>query len=1156
MKKIFTFLVLLLFTQASVSVFASPPTVTGSNIKFSDLDGNKFSTNFTTGNGVYRIIVMKEGSPVTGLPLNGREYTSNSNFGTAGTEFTEPGEFVVASKTSWNSFTFQNLKPGTTYHLAVFEYNGTGTNAEYLMLPLTGSVSTITAPTTQATFTTSTAIGNAITLNFTKGNGSGRLILARKGAPVNASPVDLTYYYGEENFGSGTKINTDNYIVYRTNGTSGTVKNLEPNTTYHFSIFEYNGNTSPVFLNPAATTSFVTHTGPTVASSSIGLNYVEGNSFRLACTQGNGSRRLFIMSKNGPVTATPVNGINYTANKVFGTAGTEIAPGEFVVAAITGNSVDVTNLEGNTLYYFRIYDYDIDNAGNTYYLTSSSAIKTGSTALIPTTIGSNLRLTNLTGSSASIGLTHGNGTYRMVIVKEGSPVGAVPSDYLTYAGNANFGSGTQITPGNYVTHGLINGNPFTINNLKPGITYHVAIFEFNGNSAPVYSRTAATFSFSIPVEPTACATAPWTTFTEGSSFRLVWTNGNGAKRIIIARKGSAVTTMPVDGTIYTASQNVGEGSALSADEFVVYDGSYYSVDLKQMDISSTYHFAVVEYNLGADGKPDYLTSCWLPASASTATWPTTQTTIQSVTGIQANQVTINFTKGNGTSRLFIMREGAAVNVEPQDLIKYTYNTNFGTASTHISDGNYVVISSNGTGSSPVYNLKPLTTYYVSAFEFNGSTEPAYLRGVLSTFSFTTIDIPGATVPTTPSLNPIFTGVDGNKLTFKWTNGNGEKRIVVMKKDSPVSFVPASTTSYTANAAFGTGTNLGDNEYAVYNGIGSTVDITNLQPASTYHFAVFEYNGSGSLIRYLTSSTLTANSATAMSPSVNSHDINATTTVNSLALSWQNGNGSGRIVVMKEGSAITATPFNLSVYPANAVFTNGSQLAAGEYVVYAGTGNSVTITGLSQKTYHYSVFEYNGIAAPVYNTTALTGSASVGSTLPVNLEYFVAKEKDGKVVLDWATSQEINNDHFVVERSKDGSNFQSINIIRGAGNSNAKQEYSYTDDVIDNAEKVYYRLQQVDIDGKHTYSKIVVVNIWQSKNAINVYPNPVQDHFTIKLPAGITQATVILYNNNGAALITQKINTAKQFDVRHLPNGVYYISVQYADKKYRHTLIKH
>ena len=294
----------------------------------------------------------------------------------------------------------------------------------------------------------------------------------------------------------------------------------------------------------------------------------------------------------------------------------------------------------------------------------------------------------------------------------------------------------------------------------------------------------------------------------------------------------------------------------------------------------------------------------------------------------------------------------------------------------------------------------------------------------------------------------------------------------------------------------------------------------------------------------------------MSPSVNSHDINATTTVNSLALSWQNGNGSGRIVVMKEGSAITATPFNLSVYPANAVFTNGSQLAAGEYVVYAGTGNSVTITGLSQKTYHYSVFEYNGIAAPVYNTTALTGSASVGSTLPVNLEYFVAKEKDGKVVLDWATSQEINNDHFVVERSKDGSNFQSINIIRGAGNSNAKQEYSYTDDVIDNAEKVYYRLQQVDIDGKHTYSKIVVVNIWQSKNAINVYPNPVQDHFTIKLPAGITQATVILYNNNGAALITQKINTAKQFDVKHLPNGVYYISVQYGDKKYRHTLIKH
>lgn len=48
----------------------------------------------------------------------------------------------------------------------------------------------------------------------------------------------------------------------------------------------------------------------------------------------------------------------------------------------------------------------------------------------------------------------------------------------------------------------------------------------------------------------------------------------------------------------------------------------------------------------------------------------------------------------------------------------------------------------------------------------------------------------------------------------------------------------------------------------------------------------------------------------------------------------------------------------------------------------------------------------------------------------------------------------------------------------------------------------------------------------------------------------------LYNNNGAASLTQKINKAKQFDIRNLPNGVYYVSVQHAGKKYQHTLIKH
>ncbi|HEY1115615.1 MAG TPA: hypothetical protein VGE66_18740 [Chitinophagaceae bacterium] len=198
MKRIFTLLLLTLVLP--LFLLAAAPTVTASNPLFKNLDGTRFSGEFTKGNGTYRIVVMKEGSPVTGLPQNGKDYTYNEKFGTAGSEFTQPGEFVVMN-TSWTSYYPTNLKPGTTYHIAVFEYNGKGTATEYLMLPLTGSVTTVVAPTAPVSNLASPAqTGNTITLSWAAGNGSGRLVVARKGAAVNVLPADLTdYSYGDNN---------------------------------------------------------------------------------------------------------------------------------------------------------------------------------------------------------------------------------------------------------------------------------------------------------------------------------------------------------------------------------------------------------------------------------------------------------------------------------------------------------------------------------------------------------------------------------------------------------------------------------------------------------------------------------------------------------------------------------------------------------------------------------------------------------------------------------------------------------------------------------------------------------------------------------------------------------------------------------------------
>ncbi len=101
------------------------------------------------------------------------------------------------------------------------------------------------------------------------------------------------------------------------------------------------------------------------------------------------------------------------------------------------------------------------------------------------------------------------------------------------------------------------------------------------------------------------------------------------------------------------------------------------------------------------------------------------------------------------------------------------------------------------------------------------------------------------------------------------------------------------------------------------------------------------------------------------------------TSTSVDLSWTNGNGSNRIVLAKVASAVNSTPIDETDYTANNIFGSGSQIGSGNYVVYSGTGNSMTVTGLTNgQTYHFAVFEYNGADA---TSNFLTSSFATGNT---------------------------------------------------------------------------------------------------------------------------------------------------------------------------------
>jgi hypothetical protein len=137
-----------------------------------------------------------------------------------------------------------------------------------------------------------------------------------------------------------------------------------------------------------------------------------------------------------------------------------------------------------------------------------------------------------------------------------------------------------------------------------------------------------------------------------------------------------------------------------------------------------------------------------------------------------------------------------------------------------------------------------------------------------------------------------------------------------------------------------------------------------------------------------------------------------------------------------------------------------------------------------------------------------GTSWSDAPLPVELLTFDAVYLNNKVLLSWATATEVNNYGWWVERSGAGignnspittRNWQVLNFVPGAGNSNSVKSYTYIDK-IDGFGKVFYRLKQTDTDGSYTYSNIVEVTINPQpaiNNLFQNYPNPCNSSTTVK-----------------------------------------------------------
>jgi len=171
--------------------------------------------------------------------------------------------------------------------------------------------------------------------------------------------------------------------------------------------------------------------------------------------------------------------------------------------------------------------------------------------------------------------------------------------------------------------------------------------------------------------------------------------------------------------------------------------------------------------------------------------------------------------------------------------------------------------------------------------------------------------------------------------------------------------------------------------------------------------------------------------------------------------------------------------------------------------------------------------------------------------------------DGKVQLGWSTVSQTNNAGWRVLRSTDNVTFEPVGgLVSGAGTSNERLEYGYTDvNVPKDVERLYYVLEQVDLDGKVTRSRVAEVVLGArfaeapAEFSTAVYPNPFNPSTTVayNLPEA-SSVSIVIYDAMGQVVRTLLGNVSTsagrysvQWDARDdagrmVSSGVYFAQI--------------
>jgi hypothetical protein len=169
-----------------------------------------------------------------------------------------------------------------------------------------------------------------------------------------------------------------------------------------------------------------------------------------------------------------------------------------------------------------------------------------------------------------------------------------------------------------------------------------------------------------------------------------------------------------------------------------------------------------------------------------------------------------------------------------------------------------------------------------------------------------------------------------------------------------------------------------------------------------------------------------------------------------------------------------------------------------------------------------------------------------AVVPVNWLSFTAEKKtNSSAILKWSTASEINNHHFVIQRSGDGVNFATLASVAAGNNNTTAQSYNYTDGKALDGNN-FYRLQQVDNDGNFKYSAVVLLKM--STASWSVYPNPASTSTSVFVRSNLSNASFTLLDNNGK-IVYQRFRISViagehiNIPVTNIARGIYMLNIK-------------